>query len=231
MDEEEMGRLFTAFQQADGSISRRFGGTGLGLAICKKIITLMGGGIWVESKKGKGSRFIFEVNIGFGNQLEETAGTAAAAPSSSPHAAPFEAIPAEKKIQYPSWKGKTILLAEDIDINREILASILEPTEVEIVHAENGEEAIRLFSAKDTHYDLILMDMQMPVMDGISATRHIRDMERKAYTFARIPIIAMTANAFAEDVKRCLDAGMDDHIAKPIDVDELLRKLEKHLDT
>jgi CheY-like chemotaxis protein len=129
-----------------------------------------------------------------------------------------------------SYKGKRILLAEDVEINQEIVNALLEPTELEIVCANNGKEALRLFSTAPENYDMIFMDVQMPEMDGFEATRSIRALENipKAKT---IPIVAMTANVFREDVEKCLAAGMNDHVGKPIDFDELLDKLEKYINS
>jgi signal transduction histidine kinase/DNA-binding response OmpR family regulator len=123
---------------------------------------------------------------------------------------------------------RRILLVEDVEINREIVLTLLEPTEAEIDCAENGEQALRMFSETPFRYDIILMDIQMPVMDGYEATRRIRAVEAKI-SEKRIPIIAMTANVFREDVERCLEAGMDSHIGKPIDYEEVVRKLKKYM--
>ena len=126
-----------------------------------------------------------------------------------------------------SFRGHRILLAEDVEINREIVLTLLEPTQIEIECAVDGAEAVRLFSADPNRYDMIFMDIQMPVMDGLEATQRIRAIEAPAAK--RIPIIAMTANVFREDVERCLAVGMNDHIGKPVDYDEMLAKLKYHL--
>ena len=124
-------------------------------------------------------------------------------------------------------KGRHMLLAEDIEINREIALALLQDTGIEIDFAENGEQAVSMFNAYQDKYDIILMDVQMPFMDGLEATRRIRALGTPQST--RIPIVAMTANAFKEDVDACKAAGMVDHIGKPIDVDELLSKVAKYL--
>jgi signal transduction histidine kinase/ActR/RegA family two-component response regulator len=215
---DQQRRLFTPFEQANAGITRKFGGTGLGLAICKKITSLMGGDIWVESKPGRGSSFIFEVPVNWGAPLKSAAGTAGESETGGPAAA-FR------------WKGKTILVAEDIDINREIIAGILEETGVCIESAVNGCEALRMFRENPRRYDLILMDIRMPEMDGLEATRDIRDFEQKTAPQGRgVPIVAMTANAFDDDVKNCLAAGMNDHIAKPIEIENLFATLSAWLD-
>lgn len=210
---ENLLKIFQSFEQADGSITRRFGGTGLGLAISQKIITLMDGCIWAESEPGKGSTFVFEVPVRWG-------GPVGAEADSAPETAP----PPEKGEGH-DWRGKRILLAEDIAINREIVLGILEETGVAIDIACNGKEALDLMADCPGKYDVILMDVQMPILDGISATRHIRELCSPA---ARtVPIIAMTANAFKEDEAACLMAGMDGYIAKPIDVEKLFAILTR----
>jgi CheY-like chemotaxis protein len=121
------------------------------------------------------------------------------------------------------FAGRRVLLAEDVEINREIVLALLEPTELEIDCAENGAEAVRLFGESPERYDMILMDIQMPEMDGLEATRRIRALG--APNAKTVPIIAMTANVFREDIERCLEVGMNDHVGKPLDINELLGKL------
>jgi CheY-like chemotaxis protein len=134
------------------------------------------------------------------------------------------------------FSGQSILLAEDVEINREILQSLLEPTQLKIDCAGNGEEAVRKFSQAPGKYDMIFMDVQMPGMDGYEATRSIRVIEEKLSsastdcTFRRIPIVAMTANVFKEDTEKCLQAGMDSHAGKPLDFNEVLDKLRYYLE-
>ncbi|MDR1943423.1 MAG: response regulator [Synergistaceae bacterium] len=207
---EQQKRLFESFAQADDSISRRFGGTGLGLAISRRIVEMMNGRLWVESELGRGSRFCFTMDA-------EVAGRGEAAPASPGDA---DAGPAR-------FDGFRILLAEDVALNREIVQAILEPTMIEIECAENGEEALRMFSSAPRRYDIIFMDVQMPVMDGYEATRRIRALD--VPEAKRIPIIAMTANVFREDVEKCAASGMNGHIGKPLDFDEVLNKLREHL--
>jgi len=347
---EQQSRLFSSFEQADGSITRKYGGTGLGLALCKKIITLMGGKIWIESEVGKGSNFIFELDIDWGEErrLEaereelwgdhrvlvidddeivltyiknmvrnfslscDTALSGAKAlemiRSSLDRSAPYsiflvdwklpemdgpaiareirkiagecisivmmsvsdwtdvEADIRDLNIKYflpkpvlPSalhgvliaiLKGfrsgitedgkftldlhnRKFLVAEDIEINQEIIATILEDTGVSIDFANNGMDAVNIFSSRGSDYDLILMDMQMPELDGLGATRQIRALAESDNPNGKhasdIPIIAMTANAFNEDIVRCIEAGMNDHMAKPIDVDNFFKTLSRYL--
>ena len=208
ISQEQQKKLFRSFQQADSSISRKYGGTGLGLAISQSIVELMGGRFRLESAPGKGSRFIFTIKAGVAK--------AAKPPSDTP---PNDG-------GSPDFTGLRALLAEDIAINREIVIALLEPTGLAIDSAENGDEAVKMFE-KDPTYDLVLMDIQMPEKDGYQATRELRALSIPAAK--TVPIIAMTANVFKEDIDRCLAAGMDDHVGKPLDIDEVLGRLRKYL--
>ncbi|MDR2665633.1 MAG: response regulator [Oscillospiraceae bacterium] len=213
---EQQLLLFVSFQQAENSTSRKFGGTGLGLAISKRIVEMMGGEIWVESELGRGSTFAFTVTCRYGG-----------ANGSLDTVAPDDAAPGESVREEYSFDGAHILVAEDVEINREIVSAILEPSKLEIDYAENGTEAVRIFGESPNRYALIFMDVQMPEMDGYEATRRIRAM---SYPRAKaVPIIAMTANVFREDIERCLACGMDDHIGKPLDFDEVLNKLRQYM--
>jgi signal transduction histidine kinase/DNA-binding NarL/FixJ family response regulator len=210
---EQQIRLFSSFQQADGSIARKFGGTGLGLAISKNIVEMMGGRIWVDSEEGKGSVFAFEAPVGIVEEQD----------------APQKESPADEADDSIEgiFAGQRILLAEDVEINREIVTSLLEDTGAAIDYAENGAEAVDKFLRAPSAYRLILMDVQMPEVDGLEAARRIRRID---YPEAKtIPIIAMTANVFREDIENCLNAGMDNHIGKPIDMDDLIRKLKQYM--
>jgi CheY-like chemotaxis protein len=209
---EQQAKLFRAFQQADSSITREFGGTGLGLSISKHIVELMGGRIWIESESGKGSKFIFTIKV----ERSTKNITSMLSPD----------IKSEVDVS-GSFVGKKLLLAEDVEINREILISLLEDTGISIDCAQNGLEAIEMIATAPDKYDAVLMDVQMPKMDGLEATRLIRAM--KIQHLINIPIIAMTAHVFKSDIDECLAAGMDDHIGKPLDVDDLLKKLHKYL--
>lgn len=199
---EQTGKLFLPFEQADSSISRKYGGTGLGLSISKSLAELMGGKIRYEPGEKSGSRFIFTV-VARKSGGEET-----------------EQVQDSRQKTY-DFSGKCILLAEDIEINREIVAALLEDTGVRLDFAENGTEAYRKFSENPEKYDLIFMDIQMPEMDGLTASIKIRELEKGR----RIPIIAMSANAFQEDVAASMGAGMNGHISKPIDLNIVLETL------
>jgi len=218
---EQQAHLFKSFQQADGSTGRKFGGTGLGLAISKNIVEMMDGKIWIESEVGKGSKFSFTVNMKRGAEKEHLSADTEESPAND---SPTEDSGATNE---NIFTGRNVLLVEDVEINREIVQALLEPTQLLIDSAENGADAVIMFTNAPDKYDLILMDVQMPGMDGYEATRHIRAMDNpRAKT---IPIIAMTANVFQEDIEKCLQAGMNNHIGKPLNLDEVLEKLKKYL--
>jgi CheY-like chemotaxis protein len=225
---EQQEHLFFSFQQADISTVRRFGGTGLGLVISKSIVEMMGGKIWIQSEPGKGSTFTFTLRAKKGVHENESAG------------AP---LGTEAKEEEPDLAGffaeRHILLVEDVALNREIVLEMFKPTQLKIDCAENGTDALRKFSENPNGYELIFMDIQMPEMDGYEATRHIRSVETKnnSLEFSKeagnprkqIPIIAMTANVFREDIERCLQAGMNDHVGKPLNFEEVFGKLRSYL--
>jgi len=343
---EQQARLFSSFEQADGGTARKYGGTGLGLAISKRIVELMGGKIWVESRPGQGAKFIFTVKYETGGKPQPRARLNVKkdeirilAVDDAPEireyftevmgafgmacdvaADGFEAMEmvqncegkpyniffidwkmpgmdgveltgkikerrkdgavifmisaaewsnierearaagvdrfiskplfpsilldninecveiavdgaAEKKPAHPhkfcDYRGRVILIAEDVEINREIIGTILEETGISIDFAENGRQAVTMFEETPGRYSLILMDIQMPEMDGYEATRGIRSSGRRGA--AAIPIIAMTANVFREDIEKCLAAGMNDHLGKPVNTGDLFKKLKLYL--
>lgn len=207
---EVQKKLFSAFEQADSSTTRQYGGTGLGLAITRKIAQLMGGDAGVKSTLGIGSTFWFTVRL----HKEEGASLPGPVVSS-------ESAESQLKRQFA---GARVLLAEDEPINREITEQLLADVGLQVDTAQDGEEA--LSKAAESDYALILMDMQIPRMDGLEATRRIRQLPRHA---TRTAIIAMTANAFAEDRSRCISAGMNDFIAKPFTPENVYATLLKWL--
>jgi CheY-like chemotaxis protein len=216
---EQQASLFNPVQQAESGTTRKYGGTGLGLAISKNIVEMMGGKIDVKSELGKGSCFMFTVQAKRGGAASANLG-----------AEPDD----EKRDITGLFAGRRILLAEDVEINREIMQALLEPAQLEIDYAENGAQAVSKFSEAPDKYDLIFMDVQMPEMDGYEATRRIRAIEKenqnnKMIKRGQIPIIAMTANVFKEDVEKCLDAGMNGHIGKPININDIISKLNVFL--
>ena len=255
---EQQAQLFTSFQQADSGISRRFGGTGLGLAISKRIVEIMNGKITVKSSSGEGSTFSFTAELKKSDK-------------------PIKNAPKEITETVPladnCFIGQSIILAEDVEINREIVLALLEPTGLSIDCAENGAEAARLYKENPDKYKMIFMDLHMPEVDGYEATRQIRKFEEEHLNISisaspaqvdfsphlyehpeledivtdksvtenaehlpqstgkqkGIPIIAMTANVFQQDIENCLAAGMNDHIGKPLDFNVVLEKLQKYL--
>ena len=201
---EQMGKLFAAFEQADNTIATRFGGTGLGLAISQNLVNLMGGEITVTSEPGKGSTFRFALAFPKADALDELADAC--------------------RIGSINLVGKRILVADDVDINRIILGEFLADTQVEIVEATDGKKAVEAFAGgAPGYFDLIFMDVQMPNLDGYEATRAIRRMSHP--DAKTIPIVAMTANAYQEDIRMALAAGMTGHVSKPIDFDALQHTL------
>jgi len=227
---EQKERLFYSFEQADAGISRKYGGTGLGLSISKRIVELMGGDIYVESEPGAGSKFTFTAILQ--RVPDEKADIASGAgerdtPGSPARPGDCVAEPAEQGLKPGEFAGRTILLAEDIEINREIVLALLEPSLLSIECAENGVQAVRMFESAPDKYNLILMDVQMPELDGYGATREIRALG--CPESGSVPIIAMTANVFREDVEACLQAGMNGHVGKPLSLDSLLDRLRHYL--
>ncbi len=206
---ETASRLFSAFEQADNSTTRKYGGTGLGLAISKKLAQLMGGNVGVISQPSGGSTFWFTARF----KKTTTQNTA-------PSATPTES--AEMTL-IRTCKGRRILLVDDEPFNRELAAEFMRDLEPKLDVVENGLEALELVSQHD--FDLILMDMQMPIMNGLDATRHIRQLPHAT----KVPIVAMTGNAFAEDRRRCEEAGMNDFIAKPFKPEDFFKVLLKWL--
>jgi len=204
MDPAIRDKLFQAFEQADNSTTRRFGGTGLGLAICKRLAAMMGGEVGVESSPGKGSRFWFTARLEKAPRLVSV---------------PLRGDGGRADLGGSMLEGARILLAEDNELNQLLACSLLEQKGCVVRVARTGREALDLLRAEP--FDCVLMDMQMPEMDGLTATRRIRAEGLQN----NIPIIAMTANAMDEDQQACRDAGMNDFVGKPFQIDELFAKL------
>ena len=203
ISKEDQQRIFSSFEQVEGNSSARAAGTGLGLAISKHLAEMMGGELQVESEPGKGSRFFFEIKLSLGT---------------------YPGKEQRQTLKTADCQGKHVLLVEDNELNAEIAQVLLEGYGLEIIWAQNGRQAVETFeNSQPGTFDLILMDIRMPVMDGLEATGRIRRMDRP--DAATIPIVALTANAFDEDMKKSIASGMNGHLAKPID----MKKLDKIL--
>ena len=212
ISEEQADRLFRPFEQADGGITRNYGGTGLGLVISKSLVEMMGGDIHLESKQGEGSAFSFTICCAAQERIEKKAPDVSAGDTFAGY----------------DFSGKRCMVVDDIEINREIVMELLSGTGLEMETAENGRDALEKFSAaEEGYFDIILMDMQMPIMDGCTATSGIRALARK--DAKEIPIIAMTANVMREDVNRAMESGMNAHLSKPIELEAVLNMLKEQL--
>ena len=210
INKENLSRIFQAFEQEENTTAQRYGGTGLGLAISSNLVRLMGGNLAVDSIEGEGSEFYFTIQF----------------PLSDVKEAEEEKV-VEEEENY-DFTGRRVLLVEDNDLNLEIAETILGMVGCEVEAAQNGQEAVDKFMETPVHhYDVILMDIRMPIMDGFEATKLIRTSEKE--DARTVPIIALSANAFDEDTKKSIDAGMNGHLAKPIDMKHLYRVLNKVL--
>ncbi|MDL2229487.1 response regulator [Treponema sp. OttesenSCG-928-L16] len=212
IDRLQQENIFMPFEQAGRRINSKYGGTGLGLAISKSIVTMMDGNISVVSSPGEGSSFTFTIRVKSQKKgKRKSRGSSAAV-----------------QPETPDFRGKRVLIVDDIEINREILFELLRESGIAMESAENGKQALDMFSdSAEAYYDIILMDMQMPVMDGCSATRAIRASGRNDAQSIRI--VAMTANVMKEDIQKAIDSGMDGHLPKPVDVGQMFSIMEKSL--
>ncbi|MCL1985478.1 MAG: ATP-binding protein [Betaproteobacteria bacterium] len=231
MSPEQTQKLFHYFTQADNTIVSRFGGTGLGLAISKSLVELMGGTIWVESEVGKGSRFLFAVELKIAQPNTPV----------SLHIKNVTDNDVETDESYSKKTGSTLisvdfsryraLIVDDVPLNRIIAAELLADTRIQIEEATDGQNAVEIFKkSAPYYYDIILMDMQMPVLDGCAATKRIRAMENENRPDAKsVTIIAMTANVFKDDIEKALDSGMNGHIGKPIIIEDMIGVMKRLL--
>ena len=210
MSEEYLPHIYEEFSREHSTTENKVPGTGLGLPIIKSMIELMGGSIQVESRQGIGTKFTIDLSFDIALK-EEVYGSEDTIESSAIH----------------TIKGKRILLVEDNELNAEIAKTVLEDVGALITRAENGQQALELFKEKPAGtFDVILMDLMMPVMDGYTATRKIRELERS--DAKTVPIIAMTANAFQEDAEKCIAVGMNAHLAKPLDIEKVKKTICEH---
>jgi CheY-like chemotaxis protein/two-component sensor histidine kinase len=227
ISDEHKGRLFDLYEQAKSDTSRTYGGSGLGLSISKRLVELMGGEIHVESEVNKGSKFIFTIALtrdsgekdrlspDIGDVLKEFADVG------------LSARQGEDELYIDDFSGYTALLVEDIAINREIVVTLLEPTKISIECVENGKQALDVIEEDPTRYDIIFMDIQMPEMDGYEATLKIRALEDEHASI--IPIVAMTANVFREDIEKCIEVGMNAHLGKPLILEDVISQMRLFL--
>jgi signal transduction histidine kinase len=208
---DQVPRLFQSFSQLDGSLARRHGGTGLGLAICKGIVNRLGGQLWVDSEVGRGSTFSFTASLALPEAAGAKSGRAEGADSAG--------------VREPCRRGLKILVAEDNPVNRLLVTALLTRKGWDVVTAVDGGEALAAWEGGGI--DLVLMDVQMPGVDGFAATKAIRERERERKTGTRTPIVALTAHAMKEDRDRCLATGMDDYLPKPLDPQDLYAMVER----
>jgi len=204
---EQMAKLFEPFTQVDGSITRHHGGTGVGLAISRRLARLMGGDVWAESEPGRGSRFHFTAHLTL--------------PTGSAH------TPSDTEQSDGGLSGARVLVVDDVELNRIVVRKLLEPEGFEVALACDGEQAVAQW--RQYRPDLILMDLQMPVVDGLEATRRIRTQEALEGSSQRVVIVALTGGGAGYTKETCLKAGMNGYLTKPLDRSGLLGAVRSHL--
>ncbi len=236
---EQIEHLFIPFTQSDTSTTREYGGTGLGLSICQSLVQLMGGEISVTSTHGAGSSFTFSVWCGCGPPLAMNSDLSTQSSSHMPDGTgsgvPVSTITAHQTRQHfyrhrDEFAGVRILLVDDNAINTQLASELLERVGISVTTAANGREAVEIVNSYNGNFDLVLMDVQMPVMDGYTATKQIRER----WSASRLPIVAMTAHAMSEERERCMNSGMNDLLTKPVNPNSLFRMVAdvmKHADS
>jgi signal transduction histidine kinase/CheY-like chemotaxis protein len=217
ISDEQKANLFGQFEQAESSTTRKYGGTGLGLAISKRIVEKMNGSIGLRSVLGEGSTFFFTVRIRRNMASQDNQADCEELRHARLDESHYQNV----------FEGYRLLLVEDVEVNREIVSALLEDTGIDIDCAEDGMQAFEIFANDPARYDIIFMDVQMPVMDGYETTRRIRELD--AAEAKNIPIIALTANVFREDIEKALGSGMNGHLGKPLDHREMLATLNTYL--
>jgi CheY-like chemotaxis protein len=227
IDPSKAKKLFDPFEQADSSTTRNYGGTGLGIAITKMFVEMLDGHITVNSELGKGSAFTFDIlaDIPSEAQIREANDHMLESYPASSENESSTAGTDNSDTPFPDCTGKTFIVAEDNEINQIIAKDVIERSGASLEFANNGQEAVDLFTANPTRYSAIFMDVQMPIMDGYEATRKIRAL--KVPGAAVIPIIAMTSNVFAEDYRNSISAGMNAHIGKPFEPEQIALAIRK----
>ncbi|MBR4328340.1 MAG: response regulator, partial [Candidatus Riflebacteria bacterium] len=220
MSKEFLPKLFEAFSQEDLTTKTKYGSTGLGMSITKSIVDMMNGEIKVDSEKNVGTTFTLTLTLTNSDQKPEEIEEGSQIDSSKS----ADSVNNKKA----ELKGRRILLAEDMAVNAEIIKMVLSMREIKVEHAVNGKIAVDMFAnSSEGYFDAVLMDMRMPEMDGLEAAKHIRAMDRDDAKV--IPIIALTANAFEEDVQRSLQAGLNAHLSKPVEPETLFVTLESFI--
>jgi CheY-like chemotaxis protein len=223
-------KLFSAFSQTDASITRQYGGVGLGLTLTRSLVGLMGGKISLESEFGVGTNIMFTCVFGLDPSTKDAVKLTVDSSSAGINVEKQKMVSVSLPHEEQSLAGYRVLLVEDNKVNVMVAKALLEKMELDVTVAENGEVALERLgvlgkSGSDQVYDLVFLDIQMPVMDGFETIKQIRANPR----YASMPVVALTAHAFAEEIQRCFDSGMNGHLAKPIDIHALQKVLRQFL--